>query len=143
MAEQRSQHPAGDDDLATGDGPRGVDELGQGAVLGEVAAGPSLDDLEQHPLVLAVCERKDPAFGSALFDETHRLHSVAGWEIEVENGHVGARQHDLRGELIPVPGVGYDGQILLGSEHDNDRFPEQGVAVRHKNPDGAVRCVHV
>jgi hypothetical protein len=50
---------------------------------------------------------------------------------------------DLGEKLIPVPGVGYDRQILFATQHDDDRLPEKGVAIGHENADGAVRCLHV
>jgi hypothetical protein len=90
------------------DRPGGLDELGQGTLLGEKATGPSLNGIDENRFVFVVGQDDDATARNPFRDEECSSDPVAVREIEVHERYVGIRTLGLRHGLKPVAGLGND-----------------------------------
>src|SRR5580765_6257532 len=89
VRQERTEHRGRDEDVAAGDGPDRVDELGWRAVGRQVAARATPEPLDQQALVARVCEHYHLAARRPVADE-------AACVAVRERGDAGADDHDRR-----------------------------------------------
>src|SRR5207237_7401946 len=114
------------------------DDLGQGAVLREVATGTGLDGSGKGDVVPVAGQDDDPAGGDAAADQRRGAEAVAVLEVGAEQRDVGAVMLGLRDRMVAVPGSRHDPEAGLTFEDRADGFLEQGMAVAEHDSQHAL-----